>query len=68
LPRKKGVNVEEISREKNYILRRNSYRGAMPTNELQRVFEDIEAEKRKKLKRQKHLESIEKELQAGGAR
>jgi len=40
--------MEEISREKNYILRRNSYRGAMPTNELQRVFEDIEAEEQGK--------------------
>ncbi len=59
--------MEEISLEKNYILRRNSYRGAMPTNELQRVFEDIEAEKQQELKQQKHLESIEKELQAGGA-
>jgi len=37
--------VEETLRDKNYILRRNSYRGSMPTNELKRLFEDIEVAK-----------------------
>jgi len=46
LPKKKGNNVEETLRDKNYILRRNSYRGSMPTNELKRLFEDIEVAKK----------------------
>lgn len=52
--------MEEISREKNYILRRNSDLRAMPTNELQRVFEDMEAEEQAendRKKGEKHAES-----------